>query len=162
MLTHKKTQNKNMKNLFLFAVALLFSFSASSQILKPVKWSYAAKKISKNEAIVVIKATIDEGWHIYSQNMAEGGPVKTTFAFTPSKTYSVVGKTIEPKPITKFEKTFDMNVSYFEKTAMFQQKVKFSGTNPVVKGTVEYMVCDDQQCLPPETVEFAVQLDPKK
>ncbi|TCC97458.1 protein-disulfide reductase DsbD N-terminal domain-containing protein [Pedobacter psychroterrae] len=151
-----------MKNLFLFAVALLFSFSASSQILKPVKWSYVSKKISKNEAIVVLKATLDEGWHLYSQNMADGGPIKTTFSFAPSKTYTLVGKTIEPKPITKFEKTFDMNVSYFEKTALFQQKVKFTGANPVVKGTVEFMVCDDQQCLPPETVEFSVQLDPKK
>jgi hypothetical protein len=145
-----------MKNLFLLAVGLLFSISASSQILKPVKWSYAAKKTSKTDAVVLIKATIDDGWHIYSQNMAEGGPVKTAFTFAPSKTYKVAGPVVEPKPITKFEKTFDMNVSYFEKSVVFQQKVKITGSNPVVKGSLEFMVCDDQQCLPPETVEFSI------
>jgi len=145
-----------MKNLFLFAVGLLFSFSASSQILKPVKWSYAAKKTSKTEAVLYIKATIQDGWHIYSQNMADGGPVKTTFTFPAGKGYTLVGKTIEPKPITKFEKTFEMNVGYFEKSVVFQQKIKYTGANPTVKGSLEYMVCDDQQCLPPESVEFSI------
>lgn len=145
-----------MKNLFLFAAGLFLSLSASSQILKPVKWSYAAKKTSKTEATVFIKATIDEGWHLYSQNMADGGPVKTTFTFPASKAYKLVGKTIEPKPITKFEKSFEMNVSFFEKSVVFQQKVKFTATNPIVKGSLEFMVCDDQQCLPPETVEFSI------
>jgi len=145
-----------MKNLFLLTIGVLFSLSASSQILKPVKWSYAAKKTSKTEATLYLKATVDEGWHLYSQNMADGGPVKTSFKFTPAKTYKVVGKTIEPKPIVKFEKSFDMNVSYFEKSVIFQQKVKLTGANAIVKGTLEYMVCDDSQCLPPENVEFSI------
>lgn len=145
-----------MKNLFLLVAGLFLSFSASSQILKPVKWSYAAKKTSKTEATLYLKATIDQGWHLYSQNMADGGPVKTTFTFAPAKAYKVNGKTIEPKPVTKFEKTFDMNVSYFANAVVFQQKVKLTGANAVVKGTVEYMVCDDQQCLPPETIEFSI------
>lgn len=145
-----------MKNLMLLAVGLFFSFNASSQILKPVKWSYAAKKTSKTEATIFIKATVDEGWHLYSQYMADGGPVKTTFKFEPSKGYKLVGKTVEPKPIVKFEKSFNMNVSYFEKSVIFQQKVKLTGATATVKGTLEYMVCDDSQCLPPETVDFSV------
>lgn len=145
-----------MKNLILLTVGILFSLSASSQILKPVKWSYAAKKTSKTEATLYLKATIDEGWHLYSQNMADGGPVKTSFKFTPAKTYKLVGKTTEPKAIVKFEKSFDMNVSYFEKSVIFQQKVKLTGASATVKGTLEYMVCDDSQCLPPETVEFSI------
>ncbi|SMD18443.1 protein-disulfide reductase DsbD N-terminal domain-containing protein [Pedobacter nyackensis] len=147
-----------MKNLILLTVGILFSLSASSQILKPVKWSYAFKKTSKTEATLYLKATIDEGWHLYSQNMADGGPVKTSFTFAPSKAYKPVGKTIEPKAITKFEKSFDMNVSYFEKSVMFQQKVKLTGANAIVKGTLEYMVCDDSQCLPPETVDFSISV----
>ncbi|MFA4868744.1 MAG: protein-disulfide reductase DsbD domain-containing protein [Pedobacter sp.] len=147
-----------MKNLILLTVGILFSLSASSQILKPVKWSYAAKKTSKTEATLYFKATIDEGWHIYSQNMADGGPVKTSFTFASSKAYKPVGKTTEPKAIVKFEKSFDMNVSYFEKTAVFQQKVKLTGANAIVKGTLEYMVCDDAQCLPPETVDFSISV----
>lgn len=145
-----------MKNLIVLTIGLLFSLTASSQILKPVKWSYAAKKTSATEATVYLKATIDEGWHIYSQNIADGGPVKTSFTFAPSKTYKTVGKTVEPKPIVKFEKAFDMNVSYFEKSVIFQQKVKLTGANSTVKGTLEYMVCDDSQCLPPESVDFSV------
>ncbi|MEJ2901047.1 protein-disulfide reductase DsbD domain-containing protein [Pedobacter panaciterrae] len=145
-----------MKNLFVFALALFLSFSASSQILKPVKWSYAAKKTSKTEAILYLKATIEDRWHIYSQNMADGGPVKTSFSFVPSKTYKLSGKTVEPKAITKFEKSFEMNVSYFEKSVIFQQKIKLTGAKALVKGTLEFMVCDDQQCLPPETVEFSI------
>ena len=145
-----------MKNLILLTIGILFSLSASSQILKPVKWSYAAKKTSKTEATLYLKATIDEGWHIYSQNIADGGPVKTSFTFAPSKAYKPVGKTIEPKPIVKFEKSFDMNVSYFAKSVIFQQKVKLTGSTAAVKGTLEYMVCDDSQCLPPETVKFSI------
>lgn len=147
-----------MKNLFLFAIGLLISISASSQILKPVKWSYAAKKTSKTEATLYLKATIEEGWHIYSQNLPVGGPVKTSFNFEASKVYKPVGKTIEPKPITKFEKSFDMNVSYFEKSVIFQQRVKLTGDRASVKGTLEYMVCDDSQCLPPETVAFSIPI----
>ena len=145
-----------MKNLFVLTLALLLSLSASSQILKPVKWSYAAKKTSKTEAILYLKATIEDSWHIYSQNMADGGPVKTTFTFTPAKAYKLNGKTIEPKAITKFEKSFEMNVSYFEKSVIFQQKIKLTGAKALVKGTLEFMVCDDHQCLPPETVEFSI------
>jgi DsbC/DsbD-like thiol-disulfide interchange protein len=145
-----------MKNLFLIALGLMLSFTASSQILKPVKWSYLAKKTSKNEATLFIRATIDNGWHIYSQTVPDGGPIKTSFSFKPAKAFSLVGKTVEPKPISKFEKTFDMNVAFFEKTVTFQQKVKLTGGKTIIKGAVEFMVCDDHQCLPPETVEFSI------
>ncbi|EDM34849.1 thiol:disulfide interchange protein dsbD precursor [Pedobacter sp. BAL39] len=145
-----------MKNLFLLAAGLFLSFSASSQILKPVKWSYAAKKTSATEAVLYLKATVDEGWHLYSQNIADGGPVKTSFQFTPSSAYKLVGKTVEPKGIVKFEKAFDMNLTYFEKSVIFQQKVKLNAKTATVKGSLEFMVCDDKQCLPPETIEFSI------
>ncbi|MBC6111442.1 protein-disulfide reductase DsbD domain-containing protein [Pedobacter fastidiosus] len=146
------------KTTFLFCIATLLSVNAYSQILKPVTWSYAAKKTSATEATLYIKAVIDEGWHLYSQTVKDGGPVKTTFAFPASKTYTLVGKTIEPKPITKFETTFKMDVSYFQNSVIFQQKVKLKGKNVPVKGSVEFMVCNDKQCLPPETVEFSIPI----
>ncbi|WP_025146510.1 protein-disulfide reductase DsbD N-terminal domain-containing protein [Pedobacter jeongneungensis] len=144
------------KILMLCCFAAFFGARAYSQILKPVTWSYAAKRTSPNEATLYLKATIDQGWHIYSQFVKDGGPVKTTFTFTPSKSFSLIGKTSEPKPVTKFESTFKMNVSYFENTVVFQQKVKLSAKGVSVKGKVEYMVCDDSQCLPPEEVEFSI------
>ena len=132
----------------------------NAQILKPVKWSYAAKKTSPTEAVIYLKATIEPAWHVYSQTVGEGGPVPTTFKFTPAAAFSLSGKTTEPKPISKFEKTFDMQVGYFENSVIFQQKIKLNGKTPLtVKGSLEYMTCNDQQCLPPETVAFSVPVN---
>ncbi|WP_317169231.1 protein-disulfide reductase DsbD domain-containing protein [Mucilaginibacter humi] len=96
---------------------------AYAQVLTPVKWAYAAKKTSATEVTVLLKATIDAGWHIYSQNVKDGGPIKTSFTFAKSKDYTLVGKAIEPKPVTKYEDAFKMNVSYFEKEVVFTQKL---------------------------------------
>jgi len=148
-----------MKKLIVLAVALVLGIGAKAQIESPVKWSYAAKKTSSTEAVVFLRATIQDGWHIYSQNVKEGGPIKTSFTFAPSKEYILVGQTSEPTPVTKYESAFSMNVSYFEKTVTFQQKIKLKSANAsVVKGKLEYMTCNDHKCLPPEDVEFSVNL----
>lgn len=148
-----------MKRVTLVFAFLLFTvLGASAQIETPVTWSYAQKKISNTEAIVYLKATIQDGWHIYSQNVKPGGPVKTTIKFTPSKEYVKTGITSEPKPITKFEKVFDMNVGYFEKQVVFQQKVKLNKPATTVTGTIEFMVCDESRCLPPDEIKFSVQV----
>lgn len=148
-----------MKKLFLAVTALLITIGAKAQVEAHVKWSYAAKKTSATEAVVLIKATIDQGWHIYSQNVKEGGPIKTSFTFAPSKEYALVGKTSEPAPITKYEKVFGMNVSYFENSVVFQQKIKLKSANAsAVKGKLEFMTCNDSKCLPPDEVEFSIPL----
>ncbi|MDB5119282.1 MAG: sugar transporter [Sphingobacteriales bacterium] len=145
-----------MKKLLFLTLGLLLSGTAFSQILNPVKWTYSAKKISKTEAIVYLKANIDKGWHIYSQSVGEGGPIPTHIKFSPSSVYRLVGKTIEPKPITKFEKSFNMNVNYFENTVTFQQKINLASSAPTVKGKLEFMVCSNSKCLPPDEVEFVI------
>jgi len=145
-----------MKKLFFLTIAILLSGTAFSQILNPVKWSYSAKKINNTEAIVYLKATIDKGWHIYSQTVGEGGPIATSIKFSPSSVYRLVGKTTEPKAIAKFEKSFNMNVNYFENTVTFQQKIKLASSAPTVKGKLEFMVCSNNKCLPPDEVEFVI------
>lgn len=146
-----------MKKITLVLSMVLFTIAgAFAQIEKPVTWSYVAKKINKTEAVLYLKASIDSKWHIYSQNVKSGGPVKTTFAFSPSKDFSLVGKTTEPKAIVKYEDTFKMNVSYFENQVIFQQKIKLNKGTTIVKGSVEFMTCNDRQCLPPEEVEFSI------
>jgi DsbC/DsbD-like thiol-disulfide interchange protein len=147
-----------MKKIILGVLLLLSGISGKAQIVTPVKWAYAAKKINNREAIVYLKATIDKGWHIYSQNVGEGGPVKTSFAFAKSDDYQLVDKTAEPAPKTKFEKAFDMKVTYFENAVIFQQKVKLVKPKTTLKGTLTYMVCSNKECLPPEDVEFSVAL----
>ncbi|WP_342645435.1 protein-disulfide reductase DsbD domain-containing protein [Mucilaginibacter sp. CSA2-8R] len=148
-----------MKKLILILVLMCAGATLRAQILTPVKWAYAGKRISKTEAVILIKATMDDGWHLYSQNTTEGGPVKTTITFTPDAKYKMIGKTIEPKAITEFEKAFNMNVSFFEHSVVFQQKIKMSTAGPLtVKGTVEYMTCNDQKCLPPDQLSFTVTI----
>ncbi|MGI4832281.1 MAG: protein-disulfide reductase DsbD domain-containing protein [Janthinobacterium lividum] len=146
-----------MKKLLLAGFALLGAAQAHAQILAPVHWSYAAKRTSPTEAVVLLRATIDPTWHIYSQNVKDGGPVKTTITFDPSPSYALVGKTAEPAPITRLEKTFNMQVSYFEKAVVFQQKVKLAGKGPAtVKGKLEFMTCNDEKCLPPDEITFSI------
>jgi hypothetical protein len=145
-----------MKKSILFILASVIYTTAFRQILAPVKWSYATKKINNTEAVIFIKASIDKGWHIYSQHVDDGGPAKTTITFIADKAYSLNGSTIEPRPASKYEKTFSMNVAYFEKAVVFQQKVKLKAGQALVNGTINYMACDDRQCLPPENIEFAV------
>ncbi|MDQ8052562.1 MAG: protein-disulfide reductase DsbD family protein [Pedobacter sp.] len=148
-----------MKRITLVLTLVLVSaFGAFAQLENPVTWSYAAKKISKTEAVVYIKATIEDGWHLYSQNVKPGGPSKTIITFTPSKDFTLVGKTAEPKPISKFEKVFNMNVPFFQDVVVFQQKVKLNKATTTVKGKVEFMVCDEKQCLPPSDVTFSVPI----
>jgi thiol:disulfide interchange protein DsbD len=148
-----------MKKLLILMTVLMISASAFAQIESPVKWSYAAKRLSKTEAVILLRATIQDGWHIYSQTVKDGGPIKTSFTFAKSPTYSLIGTTSEPTPATKYEDAFKMNVSYFEKTVTFQQKVKLKSANvTAIKGQLEYMTCNDKKCLPPEDVDFTVAL----
>jgi hypothetical protein len=140
----------------IITVLILFALQSKSQILQPVKWSYAAKKTSATEAVVFIKATIDAGWHVYSQFVKDGGPVKTTIDFSPSNTFTLVGKTTEPQPITRMEKVFGMEVGFFENSVIFQQKIKLKARRVTVSGKLEYMTCNDQKCLPPDDIDFSI------
>lgn len=146
-----------MKKLLVLTAALAINTCVFAQIETPVRWSYAAKKLSNTEAVVFLKATMQKGWHIYSMDVKDGGPIKTSFTFSPSKEYSLIGKTVEPKPVTRYEKAFSMDVSYFENSVVFQQKVHLKSSKAlVVKGKLEYMTCNDMKCLPPEDVDFSI------
>lgn len=155
--SNHRGMNQIKKTTFLIATVIFFAIhGASGQILTPVKWQFGAKKLNDTEAVIFMKASMDNGWHIYSQNVEEGGPIKTSFTFAPSKEYSLIGKTAEPTPKSKYEKVFGMDVAYFDKEVVFQQKVKLAKGATTVKGSVEFMACDANQCLPPDEVEFSV------
>lgn len=146
-----------MKRIFVLLITLAFTISSYAQIEAPVKWGYFAKRTRATEAVILLKATIQPGWHIYSLHVKDGGPIKTSFTFAKSKDYSLTGKTTEPKPITKYEKDFKMNVGYFEKEVIFQQKIKLKSANATtVKGTIEYVVCNNGKCVLPPEVNFSI------
>jgi DsbC/DsbD-like thiol-disulfide interchange protein len=145
-----------MKKTGLLGILTAISMAAHAQILHPVKWSYAAKKSNKNEAMLLLKATIDEGWHIYSTHQKDGGPVKTSITFLPSKEYRLTGRVSEPGSIIKYDSTFDTKVSYFEKTVVFRQKIGMTSAHATIKGKIKFMTCNNQKCLPPEEVDFSI------
>jgi DsbC/DsbD-like thiol-disulfide interchange protein len=146
-----------MKKIILTICLLLTAIIyGKAQILTPVKWSYAAKKINATEAVVFLKATIDDGWHIYSVHQEEGGPLKTTITFDSQPDVIYVGEIIEPKPIIKREEVFKMDVHFFNSSVIFQQKIKLKGKETIIKGKVAFMACNDRECLPPDEVNFKI------
>jgi len=147
---------KTIVGVILLAFGLILSKESDAQVFHPVKWSYASKKTGPNEVVVFLKATIDQGWHIYSAYQKDGGPVKTSFTFSPAPDFELAGPLSEPKPVTNYEKVFEMDVSYFENQVIFQQKVHLKKGQVTVKGSLKFMVCNDRQCLPPETVTFSI------
>lgn len=150
-----------MKRLFFLSAFLLYFFSLSAQILNPVKWSFRSERISEKEAVLIIEASIDKGWHLYSQFIDDGGPVPTSFRFGESPDYRISGKVTEtPAPVKVYDSLFMMDIQWFEKKATFRQKISLTGNKAIhVKGTLEFMVCDDTQCLPPEEVEFSIPVE---
>lgn len=146
-----------MKKIILLLLIAIISFSGYSQIQNPVKWKYTVEKNGTENATLVITAKIDKGWHLYSQFVGDGGPIPTTIKFKSSNEYTLVGKTEEsPKPHTVYEELFGMKVPFFEGNATFKQKIKVTSAKDFkVNGTLEFMVCDDKQCLPPEEMEIS-------
>ncbi len=134
---------------------LLMHNSATAQILEPVKWSFSKKQISPSEVQLILKATIDKTWHLYSQEVIPDGPVPTSFSFEKSSAYQLIGKVTEPKAIQEYDPNFDTILKYFANEAVFTQKIKvLSNKDFKIKGFLEFMCCDDKQCLPPNEVEF--------
>ncbi|QAA82004.1 thiol:disulfide interchange protein [Aequorivita sp. H23M31] len=149
-----------MKKFFLFLLFATISLTAvHSQILDPVEWSTSIKKISETEYDLISKATIDNKWHLYSQVVPKDGPLPTVLTFEENNAYKRIGKVKEDKGITEHDPVFDMVITYFEHTATFTQRIKLTGDKgTTVKGEVEFMVCDDTNCLPPSYVDLVFKI----
>ena len=133
---------------------IAFATIANAQIHNPVKWKTAVEKINDNEYYLVATASIEAGWKLYGQNIPPNGPVPTSFKYTQTPTFELVGKTEESKPIVKHDKVFDMEIAYFYKQAVFKQRIKLLGELTSIKAEVEFMSCNDSNCLPPDTVDL--------
>ncbi|WP_297806136.1 protein-disulfide reductase DsbD domain-containing protein, partial [uncultured Polaribacter sp.] len=143
-----------MKNRLIF-LFLTFTLGIFSQIEDPLQWSTSVEKVSDNEFILVSKATIEEGWHLYSQEVPEDGPIPTTFSFdTSNENFSLIGKTLEEKGHTVDDPVFEMKIKFFENSAIFKQRVKTTSDINTINGVVEFMVCDDTKCLAPTEVDL--------
>jgi hypothetical protein len=145
-----------MKKLIFILLSAFIINTSFGQILNPVKFSYSTVKKSNNQYVVHIKTSVDPKWHIYSIYNPDGGAQATALIFKNAKS---VGKTKEAgKMKTIFEKEFKVNQKYFEQNVDFIQTVTVEPGTKKVSGTIEYMVCNDRQCLPPKTVAFDIAL----
>ena len=147
------------KNIFLLGFFLLFSIFVKAQIYNPIKWKTSVEKISDTEYELQAKAIIESGWHLYSQEVADGGPIPTRFNFIKSADFQLTDAVKEEKGKTVNDPVFKMQIKFFEKETAFRQRVKILSSKPFkIKAEVEFMVCNDENCLPPSSdeLEFAV------
>ncbi|MBE0638151.1 MAG: thioredoxin family protein [Bacteroidales bacterium] len=166
-----------LSNLLLLLLFVIFSFQGKSQVLEPVKWSHSGEMTGKNTAKLTFKATIDEGWYLYSQHLPDGGPIKTSFYFNDLKGFEFVDSDVEvteeesyagdgtiiyrvvfkePVPEEKEDPNFGMVLKLLKKKAEFSREIRILTDQPLkISGFLEYMCCDNEKCLPPTDLEFS-------
>jgi DsbC/DsbD-like thiol-disulfide interchange protein len=148
-----------MKVTLLSLLVTLIGTVAMAQSDKEVKWAYSAKKIADKTYEVHLTATVGNSWHIYSQNVGVDGPIPTKFEFSKNPLVTLDPKVAEVgKLISKNEEVWGGVVKYYENKVDFVVKVKIKGGKTKLAGKVEYMVCNDEKCLPPAETEFAVAI----
>ena len=142
-----------------FAILLLACGLASAQILEPVSWSTSVRTLEGGRLELVASAKIDAGWHVYSQFIGSDGPIPTTFMTPDSKDLVVQRPVREPKPIIEFDKNFGMELAYFSKKVDFVIDAKRKSQSAFTyTAEVDFMVCDDARCLPPELVSLTFKV----
>ena len=147
-----------MKQLIVLTALLISGVFCLAQ--DPVKWNFTAKKIADNTYEVHLTATVEQSWHIYSQTTPEGGPAPTVISFTKNPLLTIQGKAKEVgKLLQKHEEVFGVDVKYFNEKVNFVQVIKLKGSVKTnISGSVTFMACTDEQCLPPQDVPFSIKL----
>jgi Disulphide bond corrector protein DsbC len=146
--------------IFSFFISLI-SMAAAAQSGSKVKWTFSSKKIADKKYEVRLTATIQESWHLYSQNQSEDAiALPTTVKFTGNPLIVLNGK---PKEVGKLYDQFDKATN--SRSRFYSNKVEFvqtitlkSNVKTAIVGEVEFMVCDDKQCLPPDVTKFSIKL----
>ncbi|MCD8262234.1 MAG: thioredoxin family protein [Bacteroides sp.] len=149
-----------MKNLYawLLLLLLVLTTGATAQILEPVKFKSEFIRISDTEDEIIFTALIAPGWHVYSTDLPEGGPVSATFNVDLLEGAELTGKLLpRGNEVTAFNKVFEMELRYFENAAVFVQPVRITGPAYRIEGYLEYGACDNESCLPPTKVEVTFE-----
>ncbi len=170
-----------MRNLLAMAVLLLTVLNLHAQVLEPVKWSFSSEMTGKNTAMLKFNATIEDGWYLYSQNIPDGGPIKTSFYFNDLSGFEFVGSDVEiteeeswtgdgsmiyrvifdePVPEEKEDPNFGMVLKLLKHGADFTREIRILTGEPLeITGHLEFMCCDNEKCLPPSDIEFSFTFD---
>lgn len=150
-----------MKKSIILAIAVLFTVVAQAQLANPVSWTFNAKKLSDKTYELRLTATIQPGWHLYSQVQPEDAIAEPTLlSFNKNPLLTFDGKPKEDGKLEKFhDAKLDVSANQYSSKVDFVQVVKLKAkakTN--VSGTVRFQTCNDERCLPPKTVSFNVSL----
>jgi len=147
-----------MKKFVLLLCFISVALGVSAQ--SPVSWNYSIKKLKDKTYEVHLTATLQNGWHTYSQTTPEGGPLPTSISFTKNPLLIIEGNTREEGNLQKkYEEVFGVDIKYFSNKVDFVQPVKLKASvKTAVSGIIEYMVCTDERCLPPVKVPFKINI----
>lgn len=141
-------------------LALMYASVSFAQMGTPVSWSFSSRKLSANSYEVRLSAKLDEDWHIYSQSTPDGGPIPTNISFMKNPLVTLSGGVKEVGKMEQhFEPLFGVDVKQFSGKVDFVQNVTVAGNaKTTLLGTVEFMVCNDHECLPPSKQKFTIEL----
>lgn len=151
-----------MKKAFLLTLTIFSVALASAQLANPVSWTFTSKKLSENVYEVQLAATIQNGWHLYSQSQPKDAIAQpTSFVFNKNPLVELDGSVKETGKLEKFtDKELGVSANQYSKLVVFTQKVKLKGkAKSNVGGNVTFQTCDDKKCLPPKTVNFNIALN---
>jgi hypothetical protein len=149
-----------MKKVYFVCILLMAAAYGFGQLQDPVKWTFTSKKISESTFEISLTASVDAGWHVYSQATPDGGPTPTTIVFTRNPLIQLDGPVKEVGKLEqRHEPLFGVDVKQYSRKVVFVQTVKLKAkTKTAITGTVEFMACTDRECLPPSTLEFSITL----
>ena len=134
---------------------LLITLPLSAQILEPVKWDITEQKVDESTLELHFKATIEEGWHLYSNELPDGGPLATEVTYTTLEGVEPSGELIsDKKSVEEYVELFSMVLNFFEKEVTFVQRLKILSPDYKIEGAIRYMGCNNLTCLTPTTEEF--------
>ena len=140
---------------------LLTSLGAKAQIIRDaVSWSHSVEDKSPTEKVIVFSATIKGDWHLYGTDLPSGGPTPTSLIVDKIAGAQLVGKlTASKKPIEKHDPNFDMMLRFYSGQVSFRQTLRITDPKAFAfSGAIRYMVCNDEQCLPPTNWDFTIAL----
>ena len=143
----------NRRLFFVFQLFWMIVLGVQAQIMEPVHFQSKFKPTQGDEAEIIFQGTIEPGWHVYSTDLGNDGPIEATFNVVKIDGLELVGK-LKPvgKVITKYDKMFGMDLKYFEGKATFVQKVRFTKPEYEIDAYLEYGACNDESCMPPTDV----------
>lgn len=148
------------KTVLTMATFVVFCSLSFAQVKDPVHWSFSSKKINATTYEIHLAASIESGWHTYSQTTPEGGPIPTSITFTKNPLVTLTGSIKEIGKLEQHnEPLFGVDVKQFSNKVDFVQTIKLKATVKTnVTGSIEFMVCNDKECLPPKTEKFSIDL----